>query len=837
MPFPVDELLPQLIDTLVQQHNVVLQAPPGAGKTTRVPLALLGAKWLGKKKIIMLEPRRIAARAAARFMAKSLGESVGQTVGYRVRLDNKTGPNTRIEVVTEGILTRMLQDDPALENVGIVIFDEFHERNLNSDLGLALCLDAQQGLRDDLRLLVMSATLDESSVAKLLGDAPVLTSEGRSYPVEIHYQPVQANFARDRRGFLQGLTRHILTALKQEEGSALVFLPGVGEIRQVYDSLQASQLDDDIILAPLFGQLTAAEQDAAIQPAPAGKRKLVLATAIAETSLTIEGIRIVIDSGLMRTPRFDPSTGLTRLVTLPVSQANADQRSGRAGRTQAGVCYRLWSASTHLLSHSNPEIIDADLAPLMLELAQWGVADANMLRWLNAPPAPHVAQARALLQQLGALDTKGKITKHGESMAQWGAHPRLAHMMLRAKDIKAGTVACEVAALLNERDVMRGRIRESDLRLRIEALRDRPRGNEFDQAALRQVREIAKQWQAQLKVKTDSTQDDLALTGVVLAYAYPDRIGLNRDNTGGRDNSGTRYLLSNGRGAMLNEGDMLSTEEFIVAAHLDGSREARIFLAAGIHREQLLRHHSDLLQERYFVSWDDRSATVQARRQQCMGEVIITDKPWLDADPDAIEQALQEGIRTQGLTCLPWNDTARELQARTIFLHDQLSNDWPDFSNAALLQTLDKWLSPYLTGMSRLSHLQQLDMHSILMACLSWEQQSQLKALAPTHITVPSGSNVRLDYSHSPPVLAVRLQEMFGLTDTPHIANGKVAVLLHLLSPARRPVQITQDLAGFWQSSYHEVKKDLKGRYPKHHWPDDPLQAQATARVKRKGGD
>lgn len=830
MSFPVDELLPELTTTLAQDLNVVLQAPPGAGKTTRVPLALLQAEWLGTKKIIMLEPRRIAARAAARFMAARLGESVGQTVGYRVRLDSQIGPQTRIEVVTEGILTRMLQHDPALEDVGVVIFDEFHERNLNSDLGLALCLDAQQGLRDDLRLLVMSATLDGVAVARLLDDAPILTSEGRSFSVEHRYLPVKANFQRDRRGFLHELTCNILTAIKQEAGSVLVFLPGAGEIRQVYNALQASLVGNDIILAPLFGQLTPAEQDAAIQPAPAGKRKVVLATAIAETSLTIEGIRVVIDSGLMRTPRFDPNTGLTQLVTLSVSQASADQRCGRAGRLQEGVCYRLWPQSTHLLPHTNPEIIDADLTPLLLELAQWGVVDVNVLRWLDVPPAPHVAQARELLQQLGALDHQGKITAHGKAMAQWGVHPRLAHMLLCGKEIGAGALGCEVAALLSERDVLRGgTARESDLRLRIEALRNRPRTNEIDQAALRQVRDTAGQWQRQLQVKADPTQADLALLGVVLAFAYPDRIGRRRDATA------TRYLLSNGRGATLAEGELLSREEYIVAAHLDGGREARIFLAAGIHHEQLLHYHRELLQTRSFVDWDERNACVQARRQQRIGEVIIDDQPWQDADPESVLQALLEGIRLQGLSCMPWNDTTRELQARLMFLHAQFDDSWPDLSEANLLDSLDGWLAPYLTGMSRLAHLQRLDLHAILLACLPWEQQRQLDALAPTHITVPSGSRVRLDYTNVPPVLAVRLQEMFGLTDTPRIAQGKVAVLLHLLSPARRPVQITQDLAGFWQGSYHEVKKDLKGRYPKHHWPDNPLDAKATARAKRKG--
>ena len=780
MSFPVDELLPQLTASLAQCLNVVLQAPPGAGKTTRVPLSLLKAAWLGKKKIIMLEPRRIAARAAARFMAMSLGESVGETVGYRVRLDSKIGPGTRIEVVTEGILTRMLQSDPALDDYAVVIFDEFHERNLNSDLGLALCLDAQQGLRDDLRVLVMSATLDGAAVARLLNDSPVLTSEGRSYPVEICHLPTTTNFSRDRRGFLHEVTRHILSVLNQEVGSMLVFLPGAGEIRQVHTALREAQKSNDIILAPLFGQLTSAEQDAAIQPVPTGKRKVVLATAIAETSLTIEGIRIVIDSGLMRTPRFDPNTGLTQLVTLSASQASADQRCGRAGRTQAGVCYRLWSETTHLLPYTNPEIIDADLAPLMLELAQWGVADVNVMSWLDAPPDPHVAQARALLQQLGALNAQGMITAHGKAMAQWGTHPRLAHMMLRGKELGVGSLACDIAALLSERDVMRGRgARESDLRLRVENLRGQSRNNEVDQAALHQARQTARQWQRQLKVGADADQHDLALVGVVLAYAYPDRIGRRRDTRS------TQYLLSNGRGALLAEGDLISSEEFIIAAHLDGRREARIFLAAGIHRELLLRYHHDLIQMQTFVNWDDRSACVQARRQQRIGEVIISDEPWQDADPEAIQQALLAGIRLHGLDCLPWSNTTRELQARVNFLHEQLDSDWLDLSEAALLESVDDWLAPYLTGMSRISHLQRLDLHAILLSQLVWEQQRQLNELAPTHITVPSGSHIRLDYSHFPPVLAVRLQEMFGLMDTPRIAQGKVAVLLHLLSPAQ----------------------------------------------------
>ncbi len=776
----------------------------------------------------MLEPRRLAARTAARFMAKSLNERVGETVGYRVRFDHKVGPKTRIEVVTEGILTRLMQDDPALDAYGVLIFDEFHERNLNSDLGLALCIDSQQGLREDLRIIVMSATLDGAAVSTLLHDAPILTSEGRSYPVAIHHYTLKHHFARERRGFLAEVTQRIMHVLQEEPGSMLVFLPGAGEIRQVAAALLEAKLGDDVLLAPLFGQLTAKEQDAAIQPAPEGQRKIVLATAIAETSLTIEGIRIVIDSGLMRLPRFDPNTGLTQLVTLPVSQASADQRCGRAGRLQAGVCYRLWSPSANLLAQTPAEMLDADLAPLLLELAQWGVGDVNALRWIDAPPAPHVAQAKDLLQQLGALDQESRITPHGKAMAQWGVHPRLAHMLLCAKAIGAGVLACEVAAILGDRDILRGMQRESDLQLRVDAMRDKTQANNIDRSALRQAQQSSAHYQQQLKVKAEPSGEDIHLLGVVLAYAYPDRIGRRRD-------SSSRYLLSNGRGALLNEGDPLSTHEFIVAAHLDGAREARIFLAAGIHREQLLQYHNELIQPHTLVQWDDRQAAVHARVQQRIGEVVIDDAAIQNVDPDAIAAALLEGIRLRGLACLPWNDAAQALRARMLFMYEQLDPSWPDVSDAALLASLDDWLQPYLINMSRLSHLSRLDMTAILLAQLSWPQQQQLEQLLPTHITVPSGSRIRVDYAHFPPVLAVRLQEMFGLADTPRIAQGKIAVLLHLLSPAQRPVQITQDLAGFWQSSYHDVKKDMKGRYPKHHWPDDPLQAQATSRAKRKG--
>ncbi len=828
---PIDALLPELRDTLARTSSAVLQAPPGAGKTTRVPLALLDADWLGDNRILMLEPRRLAARAAARFMAHSLGETVGGTVGYRVRTDSRVGPATRIEVVTEGILVRMLQADPALADVGLVLFDEFHERSLQAELGLALCLDSQGALREDLRLVVMSATLDGAAVARLLGDAPVLSSAGRSHPVETRYRPPRMPFTREPGAFFDEVARVIRIALREEGGSLLVFLPGAGEIRRVARVLEAADLGDDVMLAPLYGQLTAEAQDAAIQPAPAGRRKLVLATAIAETSLTIEGIRVVIDAGLMRLPRFDPNTGLTRLVTHPVSRAAADQRRGRAGRLQAGVCYRLWSQHLHLQPHAVPELREADLAGLVLELAHWGVRHTAQLRWLDEPPAAHIAQATQLLQKLGALDDGAQITAHGRALLELATHPRLAHMMLRGRSLGCGALACELAALLGERDPLSGtRAGDADVLLRLEWLRGVGTAERTSRGLQRQVRDAAQRWQRQLGCESPPADHaDLALAGVLLAYAYPDRIAQRR--AAAADN---RFLLSNGRGAWFADGQPLAADDYLVAVHLGGGREARIFLAAAVDLEQLLDHHGELIAEQWSVDWDAVEQCVQARRQLRLGALVLRDEPWQDADPEQLRSALLDGISRHGSACLPWSDAARELQARVAFLQRLAPGEWPDVGDAALMAGLQDWLSPYLQGMTRLAHLKRLDLRALLLARLSWEQQRRLDELAPTHIGVPSGSRVRVDYSQETPVLAVRLQEMFGLVDTPRIAGGRVPVLLHLLSPARRPVQITQDLATFWSGAYHEVKKELKGRYPKHQWPDEPLQAEPSAGTRRK---
>ncbi|MEJ2346776.1 MAG: ATP-dependent helicase HrpB [Gammaproteobacteria bacterium] len=830
-PLPVDGILDPLCDALETVGAAVVQAPPGAGKTTRVPLALLDARWRQGGRIVMLEPRRLAARAAARHMAALLGEAVGETVGYRVRLDTRVGPHTRIEVVTEGVLTRLLQRDPGLEGVAAVIFDECHERNLQADLGLALCLESRAALRPDLRLLAMSATVDGTAAAELLGGAPVLVSEGRSHPVTVRHFAAPAAAPPESRGLAAAVAAAAVTALQEESGSLLVFLPGAREIRATAAAL-AARLPGDVLLAPLYGDLGAEDQEAAIRPAPPGRRKVVLATNIAETSLTIDGIGVVIDAGLTRVSRFEPRSGMTRLVTVPVSQASAAQRCGRAGRTGPGACYRLWGAAHHrrLAPYNRAEILDADLAPLALELCQWGEADPARLSWLDRPPAAHLAQARDLLVLLGAVDdANGRITVHGRRMAELALHPRLAHMVLKGIELGVGGLACALAALLSERDIVRGASRDADLRGRLELLRHGS-GAEADPGAVRQVQRAAQQWRRQLEIPEPAWTDrDLRLTGVLLGFAYPDRIAQRRP---GGDN---RFLLANGRGAVFAGPDPLAASDYVVAAHLDaGGREARIFLAAPVTAAELLEHFGDRLQTTEFVRWDPREQAVSARSQERLGALVLSDEPLAAPDPDAVCRAMLDGVRALGLDALPWSKRLRAWQQRLVFLHRLQPQQWPDVSDPALLAGLDQWLAPFLGGVSRAGQLAKLDLGAALNALLPWERQRALDELAPTHVTVPSGSRIAIDYSGDEPVLAVRLQEMFGTTDTPRIAGGSVPLLLHLLSPAGRPVQVTRSLASFWEHAYFEVKKDLKGRYPKHHWPDDPLQAEPTARARRR---
>jgi ATP-dependent helicase HrpB len=826
---PIEPVLSRLREVLRAGRNVVLQAPPGAGKTTRVPLALLDQDWIQRRRIIMLEPRRLATRAAARRMATTLGESVGETVGYRMRMDSRVGAATRIEVVTDGILIRMLQDNPSLDGIGAVIFDEFHERGLDADLGLALAIEAQRYLREDLRLIVMSATLDGARVATLLGDAPVIASEGRSFPVETRYlaRPAGERF-EDR--VVAGIRR----ALSDASGSLLVFLPGAGEIRRVERMLGESGLGPDIRIAPLYGELPQEAQDAALLPAPPGARKIVLATSIAETSLTIEGIGIVVDGGLMRVPRFEPRSGLTRIETVKVSQASADQRRGRAGRLAAGVCYRLWSEAEHrLLPRFNaPEILAADLAPLALDLARWG-ADAADLAWLDPPPEAALTQARALLRDLGALDAAGRITPHGRAIAGFGLHPRLAHMILAGAALGAGALACDIAALLSLRDVVKARpgARDADLRLRLELIRGESgelHGLLVDRGLLRQVRQQAGEWRR--RIRASAERGGLDGAGLLLALAYPDRVAQHRPGGGGQ------FRLSNGRGAILPPADPLATEDYLAVAELDGDkREARIFLAAPLSLASIEEAFADRLENRDIVAWDAREEAVLARRHVRLGELILRDDALPNPPRAAITEALVAAIRAAGLSALPWRKEAAQFRARVMFLRRLAGEDagWPDLGDEALLAGLEEWLAPSLGGITRLAQLDRLDLGAILRSRLEWVQQRALDELAPSHLTVPSGSRVAIDYAaDETPTLAVRLQEMFGAAATPRIAGGKVALRLHLLSPAGRPLQVTSDLAGFWATSYRAVRAEMRGRYPKHNWPEDPLAAVPTRRAK-----
>jgi ATP-dependent helicase HrpB len=831
-------VLPALLDALTHGRNALLTAPPGAGKTTRVPLALLDATWLDSRKILMLEPRRLAARAAAHRMATTLDEPVGTTVGYRMRLDTKVGFKTRLEVVTEGILTRLLQHDPALSTYGIVLFDEFHERSLQADTGLALCLETQRLFRPDLRLLVMSATLDVAPVADLLNKAPVISSEGRLFPVETRYldEPVSGPLnAAVGRAIRQSLTR--------DDGSQLVFLPGMAEIRRVERKLLDADLGPTVVIAPLHGDLPQETQDRAIAPAQAGTRKIVLATSIAETSLTIEGVRVVIDAGLLRVPRFNPRTGLTRLETIRVTQDSAEQRRGRAGRLGPGICYRLWTAAEHrsLAARRPPEMLDADLAPLLLDLALWGTTNSSELAWLTPPPPGAVAQARELLTRLGALNTAGSMTPHGIQMAELPLHPRLSHMLLKAIPLQLSGLACEIAALLSERDIVRGAAgwRNADLRARLDIIhgqRDSAGGATVDRTACQRVRQTAIQWRQQLSrsvpTQRSDRRDRVDDVGLLLALAYPDRIAQRQRG------SDARYLLTNGRGALFANPDPLATEDYLVIADLDdGQQWARIDLAAPLSLADIESLYAVEINQVEIVAWDEQAHAVLATRQRRLGALILSEQALSKSDPSLVSKALVQGIRQQGLNSLAWTPELRQWLARVQLLRRTQGTDsnWPDLSDEALQRTLEEWLGPYLDGITSLGRVQRIDLATPLHALLTWDQQRQLERLAPTHLTVPSGSSVRLDYeTNDLPVLAVRLQEMFGCKDTPRVVNGKVPVMLHLLSPARRSVQVTKDLASFWAHAYHDVKKELRGRYPKHHWPDDPLTALPTAKAKRR---
>ncbi len=821
-PLPIHAVISELRAALAEAGAAVLSAPPGSGKTTGVPPALLNEPWLAGRSILILEPRRLAARAAAARMAEMRSEAVGETVGYRVRF----------EVLTEGILTRRLQADPGLEDVGLVIFDEFHERSLQADLALSLCLDARSSLREDLRVLIISATLDDRAVSAMLGDAPVVTGEGRSFPVEIRY------LDRERRkDIVAGTLTGVRRVLGERTGDVLVFLPGGREIRAVAEGLAEAVDKRDTILCPLYGDMSREAQDKAIHPAVDGHRRVVLATSIAETSLTIEGIDTVVDSGWSRQPRFDPRSGLTRLVTVRASRASADQRAGRAGRLGPGLCYRLWTEAVQrtLQPAFSPEIRDADLASLVLELALWGVTEPAELVWMDVPPPGAFAQARELLINLGAMDGTGRITPLGRRMAGLPLHPRLAHMLLEAADQGHGNLACDLAALVSERDILRvdRGPRPADVDQRLRALdmwrerRSAPSG--CDPAACVRVDRAARQWRRLLGAKVSQTGGGHA--GLLLAAAYPERIAQRRAG------SSDRYRLASGRGVRLAADDALGASDYLAVAHLDaGQAEGRVYLAAALTLDEIRGDLAHRLREEVVVEWDPGIRAVAARRDERLGELRLSTRPLEGTDPEIVRQALVAGIRQMGIGALPWTDAARDWQARVLSLRHWCPDDgFPDISEPALLNGLETWLGPYLNRMSRGEHLQRLDLARIFLDSVGWEVRRRVDEGAPTHLRVPSGSRLRLRYTPGePPVLAVRLQEMFGLADTPVVCWGRVPVMLHLLSPAHRPIQITQDLRGFWDRTYPEVRKELKGRYPKHRWPDDPWTAVASARPKRR---
>lgn len=827
---PINEIIPDLKVRLETSPVVILQAPPGAGKSTVLPLQLLTEKWLEGKKIIMLEPRRLAARSVAARMASLLNEEIGETVGYRIRFENKVSKNTRIEVVTEGLLTRMLQNDNALENVGLVIFDEFHERNLNADLALALCHQAQQVLRSDLRILIMSATLDGAKLSSLLNNAPILTSEGRQYPVSIQY------INTDEKIYLHlRMANAIKKALRENKGDILAFLPGAGEIIRTQQLLEEEF--SDISIQPLYGDLSPKKQQEAILPHQHGRRKVVLATSIAETSLTIEGITIVIDSGYARVPRFDIQTGLTRLETIKVTKDAADQRAGRAGRLGPGTCYRLWSegSNIHLIPNRKPEISEADLAPLILELGQWGVQNINELLWLTPPPLAAISQARELLGQLGAI-ANNKITRRGMAMLQLPTHPRIAHMLIEAEvfqknkpNNKFVALACDIASILDERDPL-SKESGADLSLRIEILRKHRAGERAnaDKSVLDRIERLSQSWRRLLKTDADNTAPDLFNIGKLLATAYPERIAKRTDKTG------LRYRLANGRIVKLSETDGLAREEWLAVAHLDaGTNEGKIFLAAPFDQNDLY----ELAEERQMVSWDKQRGMVIGTIEKRVGNLVLETKPMDKIDDIQRIRVICELVKENGLKILNWNESQEDLQARVSSLRAWRPNEnWPDISDERLIETPEEWLAPYLLKINKLSELQKLDFNQILHSLLPWELSQKLDKLAPSKIEVPTGSMIKLNYFRdgSKIEMAVRLQEVFGWFETPVVNEGRNKILLHLLSPGYKPVQITQDLKSFWSKTYFEVRKDLLSRYPKHHWPEDPLTAKAMRGPKKR---
>jgi ATP-dependent RNA helicase HrpB len=819
-PLPIDPALPELTAALRAGDAAVLVAPPGAGKTTRVPLVLAAEPWAAGKKLLVLEPRRLAARAAAARMAATLNEAVGASVGYRVRFGSKVSVTTRIEVVTEGVFTRLILDDPSLAGIAAVLFDEFHERSLDTDLGLALTRDVQQGLRSDLKLVVMSATIDGARVAKLLGEAPVIESSGRGFPVETRYLGRDARVPIERQA-----ADAVARALRAEAGSLLVFLPGAAEIRRTETLLRERIHDDAVDIVPLYGALEADVQDRAIAPAVIGRRKVVLATSIAETSLTIEGVRVVIDCGLARVPRYEPEVGLTRLETVRVSRASAEQRRGRAGRTGPGVCYRLWDEpQTAAFEAANrPEILAADLSGLVLDLAYWGVADPTSLAFLDPPPAAALAQAKALLGELGAVDRAGRITEEGRRLRELPLPARLARMVIDAAAAGEAELAAEIAVVLSERGLGGNDV---DLHHRLDALRrDRaPRAREARSMAKRWAG-IAREGQGSEPSRKDRSRG--LSVGALLALGYPDRIAKNR-GTGGA------FLLANGRGAFLDEIAALARAPFLAVAEITGTAaQGRIVLAAALTLAEIEAQFSDRIESRDEIAFDEASASLRARRLRRLGAIALAEQPIAVVPDETTARMLAQGIAGRGIERLPWTTALRQWRDRVLFLRRTQGDEWPDLSDAALAATAVEWLAPALAGKTALSEFSSEEFAQALHALLPWTLRRRLDTEAPSHFTAPSGSALPIDYAAPEgPRLAVRLQELFGLDRHPSIAGGRVPIVLELLSPAHRPVQVTRDLPGFWRGSYGGVKAEMKGRYPRHPWPDNPLAATPTRRAK-----
>lgn len=841
MQYPVLEIVSELKKQLQNQKVIILQAPPGAGKSTILPLQLVNEPWLANKKIIMLEPRRLAARSVAMRMASLLDEEVGKTVGYRVRFENVVSTQTRIEVVTEGILTRMIQTDNSLEGVGLVIFDEFHERSLQADLALALCYQAQQVLRDDLRILIMSATLDGEKISAMLNDAPILTSLGRQFPITHQYIAVDKN---DRLSI--ATARVIKKALAEQQGDILVFLPGAGEIKSVAGLLETEIISARVV--PLYGDLPFKKQQEAILPHPHGQRKVVLVTSLAETSLTIEGITTVIDCGYARVPKFDPRSGLTRLETVRVTKDSANQRAGRAARLDAGVCYRMWAEATdHTLQPTRqPEILEADLASFVLELANWGIQNINELTWITVPPDGAVKQARELLHSLDAL-VENKITPRGKEMLKLPTHPRIAHMLLASpfshergarpasRSDKEGlgegllTLATDIAAVLEERDPL-SKESGADLSLRIEVLR-KWRGGErvsVERSVLERIERLAASWRRIFKLEVDNRMPIDSEIGRLVSEAYPERIAQQQEK------QNVRYKLANGRVVRLPDHDPLLRESWLSVAHLDaGSNEGKIFLAAPLNERDLIHR----AKETETIFWDAERGMIVALIEKRIGNTVLSSKPLLKISESQRIKILCEALRKEGLKLLNWSEAQQEWQARVMSVRTwRPEEDWPDVSDDALLNTAHEWLATYLVQVSKRNDFNKLDLHAILAGLTPWELSGKLDKLAPTKISVPSGSQIKLNYNvdGSVPVMEVRLQEMFGLLETPSINEGRTKILLQLLSPGYKPVQVTQDLKSFWQTTYHAVRKELRMRYPRHHWPEDPWTAEAVRGVKKR---